>query len=290
MRVEAQPVDGESFQFIATLAKELSTGNVSLPAIPDIAARVLTALDDETVTTDKLERIVSSEPVLAARIVQLANSAALNFTGRRVSELRTAIARVGFGMVRTTSMAYALAQLRRSKLFETIQQPLSVLWNRCTLVAAMSRVAAVRISRVNPDTAMFAGLLHGVGELYILARASEHSELLAADAAYRQVVSDWNKRLAQEILESWEIDEQVTAAIAGFQEFERSHDGPVDLTDVLTVGYLLSAYMNHPESLELNMADVAICRRLGLNRADYEALIESSREEISALREALDYS
>lgn len=257
--------------------------------MPDIAARVRKALEDDNVSTDQLERIVSAEPVLAGRIMQLANSAALNFTGRKVNELRTAISRVGFAMVRTTSMAYALAQLGRAGSVKCIEQPLNALWNRSTLVAAMCRVVALRTPHVNPDTAMFAGLLHGVGELYILSHASAHVELFGSEMAYRSIVDDWHAAIAKAILENWQIDEAITAAIGEFENHEREHPGPVDLTDVLTVGYLLATYMNHPDSLELNMSDVAICRRLGLTRADYEALIAGSKDEIAALKEALEY-
>ena len=69
---------------------------------------------------------------------------------------------------------------------------------------------------------------------------------------------------------------------------ERENSGPIDLTDVLTISYLLAAYQAHPASLELNMNDVSVCRRLGLSREDYEALIIESREEIASLRDVLD--
>ena len=104
--------DPDAFAFVTELASELSWGKIDLPGIPDIALRVRKALEDENVTTEQIERIVGSEPVLAGRLVQLANTAALNVTGRRVTDLRMAIARSGFAMVRTTAIAYAISQLR----------------------------------------------------------------------------------------------------------------------------------------------------------------------------------
>ena len=288
MNADAQSTQTEAFRFVNELAKELSCGRIELPAIPDVAARVRRALDDERVNAARLERIVSSEPVLATRIVQLANSAALNFSGKRLSDLRSAIARVGFSMVRTTSMAYALAQLRKSAQLQGLEQPLKVLWNRCTLVSAMCRVVAARISTVSPDTAMFAGLLHGVGELYILTRIGAYPQLATTDEG-RAIVRDWHANVAKAILENWDIDPVISSAVGEFGNYDREHRGPVDLTDVLTVASLLASYINHPDTLELNMADVSVCRRLALSQADYQTLIEQSREQIEALREALDY-
>jgi HD-like signal output (HDOD) protein len=280
--------DPDAFAFVTELASQLSWGKVDLPGIPDVAMRVRKALEDEDISTEQLERIVGSEPVLAGRLIQLANSAALNVSGRRIGELRTAIARCGFSMVRTTAIAYAISQLRNQKELKDLQQPLSVLWKRCTLVAAMCRAFAPRISKVNPDTAMLAGLLHGVGELYILTRAKGHMKLFRNDAAYRSIIRDWHANVAKAILENWEIDDEIVNAVGDFEQFDRQHPGNVDLTDVLTVSYLLASYHEHPSSLELNMNDVAVCKRLGLTLADYETLITESRDEVNALRDALD--
>jgi HD-like signal output (HDOD) protein len=286
--VEAGAQDQDAFAFVTELASQLSWGKVDLPGIPDIAIRVRKALQDDEISTEQLERVVGSEPVLAGRLVQLANSAALNVSGRRISELRTAISRCGFSMVRTTAIAYAISQLRNHRELKDLQQPLSVLWKRCTLVAAMCRAFAPRISKVNPDTAMLAGLLHGVGELYILTRVRGHMKLFRNDAAYRSIIRDWHASVAKAILENWELDEEIVNAVGEFEHFDREHLGIVDLTDVLTVSYLLASYHQHPSTLELNMNDVAVCKRLGLTLLDYETLIRESRDEVNALRDALD--
>jgi HD-like signal output (HDOD) protein len=278
----------DAFEFVTELASELSWGKIDLPGIPDIAMRVRKALEDENVSTEAIERIVGSEPVLAGRIIQLANTAALNVSGRRVTDLRMAISRTGFAMVRTTAIAYAISQLRNQKELKKLEHPLNVLWNRSTLVAAMCRAFAPRISKVNADAAMLAGLLHGVGELYILTRVHRHEKLFRNDSAYRNVIRDWHASVARAILDSWEVDDAIIDAIGEFEDYDRVHGGPIDLTDVLTVSYLLAAYHEHPESLELNMNDVAVCQRLGLRLEDYEELIRESRDEINALRDALD--
>jgi HD-like signal output (HDOD) protein len=278
----------EVIEFVEDLKSQISWGKLDLPGIPDIALRVRKALENHEVSTEQLSKIVGSEPVLAARIIQLANSVALNPSGRRVADLRTAIARSGFSMVRATAIAYAISQLRNHRELKNLQQPLAVLWKRCTLVAAMCRAMASRISDVNPDTAMLAGLLHGVGELYILTRLKRHEKLFRNDAAYRAIIRDWHAEVARMILGTWDMDQAIVSAVGQFEEFDRQHPGPIDLTDVLTISYLLAAYQEHPSTLEINMKDVAVCSRLGLTRDDYEALILESREEVTSLRDVLD--
>jgi HD-like signal output (HDOD) protein len=167
-------IDTEAFAFVQALASELSRGKVDLPSFPDIALRVRQVLSDENVTQDQVSRVVGSEPALAARLMQIANSAAINFTGKAITELRTAINRMGHNMVRSAAIAFAMSQLKKVDSLKGLEQPLDELWKASAAVAAMSHAVARRFSQVNPDTAMLAGLLHGIGKLYILTRSSQH--------------------------------------------------------------------------------------------------------------------
>ena len=280
-------IDTEAFAFVQALASELSRGKVDLPSFPDIALRVRKVLADENVTQDQVTRVVGSEPALAARLMQIANSAALNITGKQITELRTAINRMGHNMVRSAAIAFAMSQLKKVDNLKGLEQPLDDLWKSSAAVAAMSHAVARRFSKVNPDTAMLAGLLHGIGKLYILTRSSQHPRLFADTVTYNQIVRDWHSPVAKALLENWDMAEEIVNAVSDYEDMERAHSGPVDLTDVLTVGNLLASFKEHPESLEINMHDVAACKRMNIDRATYEKLIDESESEIDALRQAL---
>jgi HD-like signal output (HDOD) protein len=283
----AGPTDTQAFAFVQSLATELSKGKVELPSFPDIALRVRKVLSDDNVTQDMVVRVVGSEPALAARLMQIGNSAALNFSGKTITELRTAIARMGFNMVRSAAIAFAMSQLKKQDSLKGLEKPLEDLWKRSAAVAAMSYAVARRFSKVNPDTALLAGLLHGIGQLYILTRSAQHPGLFENQASYTAIVRDWHSAIAKALLENWEMAEEVVEAVSNFEDLERAHTGPVDLTDVVTVGNLLAAFKDHPESIELNMHDVAACKRMKLDRAVYEQLIDESEQEIETLRQAL---
>jgi HD-like signal output (HDOD) protein len=280
-------VDAEGFAFVQGLASELSKGKVDLPSFPDIALRVRKVLSDENVTQDQVVRVVGCEPALAARLMQIANSAALNITGKAITELRTAINRMGHNMVRSAAIAFAMSQLKKVDSLKGLEQPLDDLWKDSAAVAAMSHAVARRFSKVNPDTAMLAGLLHGIGKLYILTRASKHPALFVDHAIYNQIVRDWHSAVAKALLENWDMAEEIVCAVSDYEDMERHHSGPVDLTDVLTVGNLLASFKEHPESIEINMHDVAACKRMSIDRATYEKLIDESETEIEALKKAL---
>src|SRR5690348_18464872 len=109
---EATVPSGNSiaFQFVAELAEEVSKGRVELPSFPDVAVRVRKVLADEQVSNEQIARIVGSDAGLAARMLTLANSAALNRSGRALADLKTAINRIGHNNVRTAAVAFAIAQ------------------------------------------------------------------------------------------------------------------------------------------------------------------------------------
>lgn len=283
----AQPTDTGAFAFVQALAAELSSSKIELPSFPDIAIRVQRALADDDVRPENLVRIIGSEPALAAWVLRMANSAALNTSGRQVTELRAALTRLGFNVVRSAAVSFAMSQLTKADELKGLETQLNQLWRRSTLMAAMCNVVARRFTKVNPDTAMLAGLLHGIGKLYILTRSRRFTDLFEDKAAYGQIVSDWHANIAKAILENWDMADEIVSAVHEYEHLYREHQGPIDLTDVLIVGDLLASFHEWPDSLELNLQGVHAVTSMQLDRPRLERIISESAEEISALRQAL---
>jgi HD-like signal output (HDOD) protein len=277
----------EAFAFVQELAAEMSRGKIDLPGFPNIAMRVRQVLADKEVGPEKVVRVISSEPVLAAQLLRMAGAAARNPSGKPITDLRTAVVRVGLDVVRSATFSFALSQMRNVEALKGLEQPLDELWRRSAAVAAMTYVLARRHTRVNADTAMLAGLLHSIGKLYILTRAARHPALFADQATFHSIVRDWGGPVAKAVLENWGLAEEIVTAVSEFQDFERQHEGPVDLVDVLTIGYLLAVYKEHPESIELNLQNVSACTRLPLDLQGYLTLIQESESEIAELYRAL---
>jgi len=81
-----QTASTAAFDFVRTLAAELSVGNVDLPSFPEIAVRVRRVLSDPKSSVEQVVRVVGSEPALAARLLRISNSASLNRSGRAVTD------------------------------------------------------------------------------------------------------------------------------------------------------------------------------------------------------------
>jgi HD-like signal output (HDOD) protein len=277
----------DSARLIESLELELAGEKIDLPSFPDVAVRVRKALTNDEVDVDDVVRIISAEPALAARLLQLANSAALNATGKRVTDLRAAISRIGFNMARSATIAFAMSQLRRAEAYKGLDAPLTELWNRSTHVAAVSRCVARRFSKVNADESLLAGLLQGVGRLYLLTRAVRFPALLADAGAYQRIVADWHGRIAQAILRNWEMAEEIVHAVVASENTEREHEGVTDLTDVLSVGGALASLPPDPRAEDMLFLGMPAARRMKLNAEACGAALAESHHEISSLRQAL---
>jgi HD-like signal output (HDOD) protein len=277
----------DAARLIDALTLELAGEKIDLPSFPDVAVRVRKALTNDDVDIDDVVRVISAEPALSARLLQLANSAALNSTGKRVADLRSAISRIGFNMARSATIAFAMSQLRRAEAYKGLEEPLTELWNRGTHVAAVSRVVAKRFTQINADEALLAGLLQGIGKLYLLTRAVRFPALLADAGAYQRIVADWHGRIAQAILRNWEMAEEIVTAVVAGENLEREHEGATDLTDVLSVGGALASLGPDPRAEDMLFLGMPAARRMKLDARACGAALAESHNEISSLRQAL---
>src|SRR3954471_6639359 len=92
------PLAGDARALVDSLGVELAGEKIDLPSFPDVAMRVRKALTSDEVGIEDAVKIVSAEPALAARLMQLSNSATLNPGGKRLNNLRAAMARIGLNM------------------------------------------------------------------------------------------------------------------------------------------------------------------------------------------------
>jgi HD-like signal output (HDOD) protein len=300
MSLEQEPVGGgsrgpavaahrgsEAARLVEALTLELAGEKIDLPSFPDIAVRVRKALSNDDVLIENVVKIISSEPALAARLLQLSNSAALNATGKRYTDLRTAISRIGFNMARSATIAFAMSQLRRAEAYKGLEAPMSELWDHSAHVGAVSHVIAKHFTRINADEALLAGLLQSVGKLYLLTRAARFPALLADIGAYQHIVADWHGRIAQAILRNWEMDDEIVTAVVACENHERDHGGTTDLTDVLAVGNALAVLGPDPLADDMLFLGMPAARRMKLDAGACGAALAESHDQINSLRQAL---
>ena len=282
------PLAGAARALVDSLGVELAGEKIDLPSFPDVAMRVRKALTSDEVGIEDAVKIVSAEPALAARLMQLSNSVTLNPGGKRLNNLRTAMARIGLNMACSVTIAFAMSQLRRAETYKGIEPKLGKLWHEAAHLAAVSRVIARRFTSLNADTALLAGLLQCIGKLYLLTRAARYPSLIEDDAALEPIISGYHLRVAQAILRNWDMDAEIVKAIGACENLAREHAGTIDLTDVLTASAAVIALGPEPAPEQVSFPGMPAARRLGLTAEACTAALAESRDEIDALRQALN--
>ena len=271
-----------SFQFVRSLAAELSAGRVELPSFPDVAARVQQVLNDESVSQERIARVIAADAGLAARLLTMANSTLLHRGGAPVTDLKIAVTRVGHENIRTAALAYANAQLRRAPELAHIRGALERCWQEGLRVAALAHAIAKESRRVRADEALLAGLLHNIGKIYILARSPKQGNQLDPAA-----LRDWHPSIGQALAENWKLPEQICAAIGGQRELERSHEGPADLQDLLIMAVQVAEQIGRNVSDDAGSSKLAAAAALGLNDSAVVRIMLESQTELSMLQAAL---
>jgi HD-like signal output (HDOD) protein len=272
--------------FLQKLAAEVTEGTIDLPCFPDVVVRISTALAAPDTTAEDVVTIVGAEPRLAARILQTANSAAFNTSGKPLTDLRSAITRIGHQMVHGTALSYAMQQMQNEASLRSIAQPLTELWNRSIAVASISRAVAAR-TKVSADEAFLTGLLHGIGNLYIMARAATQGAGLGADDAWLDLLVGWQASIGKAVLESWGFAEEMCEAVGEQDDRERRWKHAAALADVLIASLILAETLNAPEPRAVVSDGTSVFLTVGLTPQDCGAILAEAQQQISLVHQAL---
>jgi len=272
------------FEFVSTLARELSAGQVELPSFPEAAARVQQVISDETVTSERIARVIGADAGLVARVLTMANSTLLHRGGAPVTSLTVAVTRIGYDNIRAAALAYANAQLRHAPALAPIRADLERCWQEGIRVAALAHALAKESRGLRADEAMLAGLLHNIGKVYLLARSRAQAGGPRLDEA---ALRPWFPSIGQALIENWKLPDEIAQAVAGQLDTDRQHDGAADLQDLLVVAIQVAAQMSGQASDDAMLAGLPAATALGLNDSALVRIMLESQTELEMLQAAL---
>ena len=190
----------------------------SLPCIPKVAQDLIQQFDNPHTNVDSIARNIALDPVIAAKVLRLANSA--RFRGSRESaSVEDAAMRLGFNTLRILVLASAVTG--------AFQAPpgfdLKGFWGHSFQVASISRLLA-KTRGVAVEIAFTCGMMHNIGELLIQTGAPELAERLNQNgkdvgAAQRVALETLQlgfgfPEVGAELARQWQLPELIQHAIA----------------------------------------------------------------------------
>ncbi len=270
--------------FLTHMADTLAAGVTELPAFPKVVIDVQEAYKNPNYSPQVVARLISAEPQLARRLLDMANSVAFNATGRVIIDLGLALARLGAQKVYGVVLAHAIQDLRQAESLRAIAGRLDELWSDSATVAHFAQAVAKRTSLPTPD-AFVAGLLHLMGRLYILVRCTEQGSPGHPLVLNDDLVDAWHPLIAKGVLKNWQMNAEVCEAVGAQDEVDVVRTGDATLTDVLVIGIRLAKRMKYHDDTSLSAGGVLA--RLNLSIEECHSLVGEAAGDVRALERAL---
>ena len=250
----------QRFQMLEDIAKELA-GDVVFPTCFDVALRLRKELSCPSLSIARLADIVSVEPLVSAKLLHLANSAAYASSSKPLQDLKAAIARLGLNVVRATALAVAMNQILHAKEMAGFINLAHDLWKHSVKSAVTARILGRTYTHINPDEAFLAGLVHDLGAFYMLYRASQYPELRVRPETVRHLIMQWHESIGVTLLGALGLPEEIVAASIDHDHPHPVPDIPKTLAEIVYVANLLAGagfellYLDSdPEALLINQA------------------------------------
>jgi HD-like signal output (HDOD) protein/CheY-like chemotaxis protein len=259
----------------------------SIPSLPTLYEELTAVLSREDYSLPQIERIVAKDVGMAAKILQLANSAFIGTHGR-VSSLLQAVSLIGTETVRT--LVLSVHVFSRCDGNSEVAAYLPALWDHSVAAASLAqRVASSQAcGKAMVEESFTAGLLHDIGKVILL------SEMLSK---YRQILGTkggsilslelehmgcTHAQVGAYLMSIWGLPVPLVHAVA-------FHDSPSDTKETqfsaLTAVHVADAIVSATDPSTLNHdieMDLCYLDRLGLR--EREAVWRSLHEKHMAAK------
>lgn len=162
------------------------------------------------------------------------------------------------------------------------------LWERSVHVAALSYVLTKKLTRLNADETMFAGIVHDLGRFYLLSRVVDFPVLLENPSILAETVNDLSERMTTRVLNELNLPSTIVEAVVASREFSGVMP-PTTMGDVLFIARAVSPRPDPINDLDARVIPVANSAvALGLDQNTITEVIAASGDEIYSIAIALE--
>jgi HD-like signal output (HDOD) protein len=250
-----------------------------LPTLPEVALRVREVASDPDADVGSLCKVIQNDTAMSARIIKVANSPLLR-ASRVIEDLKGAVARLGLNYTSNLATSLAMQQMFQATS-DAVDQRMRDNWSRSTEVAGIAHVLARHYTRLKPDQATLAGIVHKIGVLPILTHAEENRSLLRDTTALDALIEELHPAIGRRILEAWDFPAELVIVPEAHLDFGRTV-AKADYADVVMVANLQSYIGSEHPLTQMDWAPISAFARLGLS----PEVDTSEEEDLSAEMEA----
>lgn len=194
-----------------------------LPTMPKAVMEIIRCVDDDNIAIDSLVQQVSSDIGLASNMLKMANTHRFSMHGG-IASVHDAVMLVGFKQIR--DMACMVGVMDSFPQYKSTLFDYANFWRHSMGVGVCARILAKRVLAkqlgLSPDVAFISGMLHGIGQLALIAaapdefhitmdyRASHDCSLFEAEQA---VLGMDHAQIGTHLARNWEFPQVICDAI-----------------------------------------------------------------------------
>jgi len=249
-----------------------------IPLLSAAAQQAQQIASQSEIELNQLAPVLEAEPLLAARVLQVANSSFYGFP-RQIASIREACVILGQHTLRNLILAAAILDILKEHTSE--EEHCLALSRHCAHTAAIARRLAPQFGQ-SGDVAYTVGLLHDIGSLFMHAllpgeaikvREYIQSEACTEEQAEQVIFGFDHASLSGAIAQRWNLPTEISAAITAHHDPSR---WPGDLTDLIHVADAISSWMTRNEPLSALINDIApgVMERRGLSETSIAGFLE----------------
>ena len=257
------PAGDSSLALVDEITSLFKSKSVTLPSLPEIALYINAALDKEDMSAKRLAKIIQMDPVIAARLVQVANSA-LYGSSEKNDSIQHAVTKIGLQGVRAIVMGVVLRDLFMPNT-EIVIRSMARFYEHSIRVGVICYEFARRIKGFSPEKAFLAGILHDIGVVPILVVADTHTELAYKASNLEAALSQLKSYIGGMVLQQWEFDPEYIEIAKHAYDWKRVVDKP-DYCDLVQVALLHSHLLAGEKISGPELSELPAFKRLGLDQ------------------------
>jgi len=253
---------------------------VDLPSLPEVALKISHAIQNQDADFRQIATTLQADPAIAARIVQVANSAMYSGVSR-VESVQNAITRIGMQATRAIVMSVVLKNLFTPQS-ALVRKRMKTYYQHSIRMGAICHVLATRLSGFDPEQAFLAGLMHNIGVLPLLIQADRHTDLNQDPEVLEQVIRELAWPIGSALLEQWGFEPQFVNAALEATNWGREI-AEADYCDIVQVAQLNCELIGGSKIEGPPLTELPAFKRLHLDEIDPVKIVEDARQEISEI-------
>lgn len=262
-----------------------ASGN--LPVLPEVLLNLLTACEEEDSSLLDISDIISKDPALSLRVLQLVNSAYYGFR-HDFSGIEQAVVYLGANTIKNLALTTSVHQVFEGKVAtDSAGFDPGSFWYHSLMTATLAKRLAVETGKVDGEEAYLAGLLHDIGKLLLISAFPEsYSISPAPDSTDNDIcrlevelVGVDHCQAGSWLVRQWKLSSLVADVL---QYHHESEDNIREAFPLVRIVYVANAMTRLAEG-ELDHIRYPYNHILNLEDIDLKGFVNSAAEEVDQI-------